>query len=70
MKKIGLLQSVADITSFYDAKAPTSRKVVKCIETGIVSDAQRAVLSYLQRFIRSLVHKDLRLFFIFVTGTE
>ena len=51
-------------------RAPTSRRVVKALKINDLTDIQRSVLNFLQRFIKSLNRKDLCRILKFVTGCD
>ena len=59
-----------ELSEFYKERAPTSRRVVKALKVNDLTEIQRSVLHFLQRFIKSLNQKDLCRFLKFVTGGD
>ena len=47
-----------ELSEFYKERAPTSRRVVKALKVNDLTEIQRSVLHFLQRFIKSLNQKD------------
>jgi hypothetical protein len=63
-------QSVKDVQHMYDAKRPTTKKVLKLIQSEPASDKERLCLDHLKKYIRSLQGNFLPLFLQFVTGSD
>lgn len=63
-------QSVKDVQHMYDAKRPTTKKVLKLIQSEPASDKERLCLDHLKKYIRSLQGNFLPLFLQFITGSD
>lgn len=58
------------ITEYFSLKTPTTRKVVKSIQSNPSSDAERQCLDFLKKFIRSLDTSALGTFLKYTTGSD
>lgn len=63
-------QSIDTLNKMYDTKKPTTRKVIKLIESSPATDQERQCIDYLKKYIRSLQGNMLSLFLQFVTGSD
>lgn len=62
-------QSIKDVENMYDAKKPTTKKVLKLIKSEPATDKERQSLDYLKKYVRSL-QANLPVFLQFVTGSD
>ncbi len=70
LKILPNFQSVKDVENPYEAKRPTTKKVLKLIQSEPTSDKERQCLDHLKKYIRSLQGNFLPLFLQFVTGSD
>lgn len=61
-------QTPQDITSLYEKKRPSTKKVIRSLLASPVTDAERQSLDFLKKSIRSLDDKSLQSFLKFTTG--
>ena len=69
LKVFSDFQSIKGVENMYDAKRPTTKKVLKLIQSEPASAKERQCLDNLKKYIRSL-QGDLPVFLQFVTGSD
>lgn len=63
-------KSIELLTKLYTDRKPTNRKVINCLKTSGLTDAQSACFNHLTRFIKSMSKDRLLIFLRFVTGSD
>ena len=58
------------LEKFYNERKPINRKLINCLKTSDLTDAQSACFNHLTRFIKSLSKDKLLIFLRFVTGSD
>ena len=70
LKVLPNFQSIEDVENMYEAKRPTTKKVVKLIQSEPVTEKEWQCLDHLKKYIRSLQGNFLSLFLQFVMGSD
>ena len=70
LKVLQDFQCIKDVERMYDAKRPTTKKVLKLIKSEPSSEKERLCLDHSKKYIRSLQGNFLPLFLQFVTGSD